>query len=385
MERPHYQIKLKNCKMKDKDVVEKAYEKALQTVHKCITKYGLYASGGKNGYKGVWSRDSFITMLGASLEPDPEIKGAFKKSLMTLGKFQSRKGQVPNAVLDFHKRKPKVDYLSIDSSLWFIIGHYIYKKIYKDNSFFKENKKKIELALTWLAYQDVGEDSMLEQHPTTDWQDAFPHKYGRTISTQALYYLVLRLTKQRRLARKLKYMTNKHFDTKLWNGEFYYAYRWKNHNKYKEIGEWFDSLGNILAILSNLATKKQAKAIINYIEKKKINKPYPLKSIYPPIKKGDKDWQDYYLDCDAGTPLHYSNGGIWTYIGGFYVLALIKMKKFKQAEKELEKLAEANLKGNVFPEWIHPKTKKTHGVLQAWGAGTFLLAYHSLKRKKVLL
>ena len=180
-------------------------------------------------------------------------------------------------------------------------------------------------------------------------------------------------------------MTNKYSDTKLWNGEYYYAYRWKNHNKYKEIGEWFDSLGNLLAILFDLATKKQAKSILQHIEKKKINKPYSLKSIFPPIKKGDKDWQDYYLDCEAGTPSHYLNGGIWPYIGGFYVLALIKLRKFKQAKEELEKLAEANLKGNPFPEWIDPQTKKTHGILQAWSAGTYMLAYHSVNKRKVLL
>ena len=111
--------------------------------------------------------------------------------------------------------------------------------------------------------------------------------------------------------------------------------------------------------------------------------PYPVKCIYPPIKKSSKYWKDYYLDAGA-TPNHYLNGGIWPFIGGFYVLALIKMKRFKQAEQELYELAESNLKGKTFPEWIDPKTKKTHGQLQAWSAGTYIWAYNSLKEGKVL-
>ena len=58
---------------------------------------------------------------------------------------------------------------------------------------------------------------------------------------------------------------------------------------------------------------------------------------------------------------------------------------FKEAKEELEKLAEANLKGNTFPEWIDPITKETHGEFQAWSAGTYIWAYNSLKSKKFLI
>ena len=372
---------------KRRDIFDYAYETAVRTLFKCVTDRGMYASGGKKGYKGVWSRDSIITFLGASLvkKEKKRLKECFKKSLITLGENQSEKGQIPNAVHGFEQNQKIVDYGSIDSSLWFIIGHYIYKKRYRDNSLFKKYKKNIKNAFNWLTYQDVGEDLMLEQLPTSDWQDAFPHRYGKTINTQALYYKVLNLVGERKKAKKLKFNVNLAPEIKLWGISFYYAYRWKNHNKYKEIGDWFDSFGNLLAVLFDLAEKKQAEKILLYILRNRVNKPYPVRTIHPPITKRSDYWRDYYLDCDAKNPHHYLNGGIWPFIGGFYILALIKLKKFKQAKKELKILAESNVKGNVFPEWINPIDRRTHGFFQAWSAGTYILAYESLKKKKVLL
>ncbi|MBU0894510.1 MAG: hypothetical protein KKF48_00950 [Nanoarchaeota archaeon] len=366
-----------------KDILEEAYERAKETLRLCSTKYGLYASGGKNGYFGVWSRDSNISLIGASTEKNDLFKGQFKKSLETLKKHQSKLGQIPNAVLKFNRKNPQVDFKSIDSSLWFIIGHYIYKEKYKDAGLFRKHKSAIKKAILWVKNRDVGEDLTLEQLPTTDWQDAFPHKYGSVISTQALYYYVLRLIGENRNARKLRKIVNKSKEDGLWNKNYYWAYRWKNHNKYKEIGDWFDSFGNLISIIFGLANKKRAKKIISYIKNKGIATPYPVKSIYPVIKKTSAYWRDYYLDAGA-TPNHYLNGGIWPYLGGLYILALIKLKMFKEAEKELIKLAESNLKNNLFPEWIDPKTKKTHGKFQAWSAGTYIWAYNSVKMKKVL-
>jgi glycogen debranching enzyme len=369
---------------KEEGVLEEAYRQATEAIDECITPNGLYASGGEKGYKGVWSRDSFITLLCVSSQKNIKYKKVFEKSLKTLANAQSKHGQIPNAVLGFEKKKEQVDFSSIDSSLWFIIGHYIYKKRFGPRMF-KEHKKNIDKAFSWLGSQDVGEDGMLVQLPTTDWQDAFPQRYGKTINTQALYYKVLSLAGKTEEAKKLQRKVNLEENTSLWNENYYWAYRWKNHNKYKEIGEWFDSLGNLLAIIFDLADKKMANKILNHIKKNKIALPYPIKTIDPPIKKGSPYWEDYYLDCDAGIPTHYLNGGIWPFIGGFYVLALIKTKRFGEATRALKSLAKANTKGNSFPEWIDPVSKKTHGIYQAWSAGVYMLAYDSLKKKRVLI
>jgi glycogen debranching enzyme len=367
-----------------KNLIDTAYEKAKECLKKCSTTNGMFASGGKDGYDAVWSRDSMISCLGASLVKDERFKEVFKASIITLKKGQSKNGQIPNCVDKFSKRKPHVDFKTIDSSLWYIIGNYIYKERYGSNLFFLFKKNSIKKTLKWLQCQDSGENGLLTQLPTSDWQDAFPHRYGYTINTQALYYKVLNLLGKTKEAEKLKRLVNEDEDDGLWNGEFYLPYRWKNHGVYREVGDWFDSLGNILSIIFDLADKQRAEKILSYIEKNKINQPYPVRVIYPPIEEGDENWQSYYMDCEAGTPNHYLNGGIWGYAGGFYILALIKMKKFKKAEEELRKLAERDLNGN-FPEWTNPINKTHNGNTQAWEAGMYILAYESLKKKKVLI
>jgi glycogen debranching enzyme len=106
-------------------MLEECYVKAKETIKKCSTKHGLFASAGKKAYRGVWSRDSMISLIGASVCDEEIFKEQFKKSLTILKNKQSKKGQIPNAVYGFDSKKIKVDYLSIDSSLWFIIGHFI--------------------------------------------------------------------------------------------------------------------------------------------------------------------------------------------------------------------------------------------------------------------
>ena len=241
-------------KMVQKNLIDEAYEEAKRTIKICQTKNGLYASGGKHGYKGVWARDSMISLIGASSDPNEKsFKRQMKLSLETLKKGQSENGQIPNAVHGWEKRKIQTDYSSIDSSLWFIIGHYYYKKRFRDASLFNKHKKAIKKTFTWLDYQDLGEEGILRQLPTTDWQDAFPEKYGATINTEAMHYHVLNLMSKKDEAKKLKKIINDEHGKRLWDKDFYLAYRWKNHNKYKEEGDWFDSLGNLMAIIFDLA------------------------------------------------------------------------------------------------------------------------------------
>ena len=375
------------------EIIKEGYEKAVEVLSHCSKSSGFSASGLKGGYESLWARDSMIASLGASLA-DTKFKETFEKSLALLSKHQSDLGQIPNAVGDYNlDRKSRITFNTVDSSLWYIIGHFVFSRSYKDSRLLKKYKKNLDRAFLWLKYQDPNEDGLLAQQPTMDWQDAFPHKYGRTINTHALYYAALNLSGRKKVAARVKKIINGEtekylslYDKKL---GYYLPWAWKNHDGDREQEEWFDTLGNLLAIITGLATPKIALSIIGYIEKNKINKPYPCKAIYPPIKPGGKEWHSYFSKCLAKDPYSYSNAGIWPFIGGFYVAALIKIKDFKKAEKELGNLAKADKLGKKaeweFNEWLSGKTGQAGGVpFQAWSAGTFIYAAECLKNKKVL-
>jgi len=325
-----------------------------------------------------------ITSLGACLIKD-KFKDAFQKSLDSLSKNQSKNGQIPNAVGIYDTdRQSKITFNTIDSTLWYLVGNYAYSKAYKDNSLLKKYKKNIDKAFVWLGYQDPNEDKLLVQLPTMDWQDAFPHKYGRTINTNALYYAVLRMYKKDNLANRIKAVINGDIEQYLSlydkNLGYYLPWVWKNHDGDREQEQWFDTLGNLLAIITGLATPEIADSILNYIEKEKINRPYPCKAIFPPIKTGDKEWHSYFSKCSAKDPYQYSNAGIWPFIGGFYVVALVKTKQFEKAKTELELLSKTE-----FNEWLDGQTGEIKGTpYQGWSAGAYIYALECLKRKKVL-
>ncbi len=377
---------------KDLSVIEQAYQEAIKVLDACAKPTGFYASGLKGGYEATWARDSMTMTLGAALVGN-RYKAVIKKSLDLLAKNQSYLGQIPNCVGSYNlDRRSDVTFNTVDSNLWYILGLLIYSSAFDDKDFYAKHQRQLTLALIWLAYQDPDEVRLIAQQPTMDWMDAFPHKYGYTIHAQAMYYGVLNMVGKQRQAKHIKRVINGEieryislYDDKL---GYYYPWGWKNHEDKREHEEWFDTTGNLLAILTGLATPKIAKNILAHIDKKKISGPYPCRVIDPPLKKGDKAWHDYFENCDAREQYHYLNGGVWPFIGGFYVAALVKMKDYEKAEAELTKLAEANLReldGHGFNEWLDGKTGEPKGEpYQGWSAGTYIYAYHCLKKKKAL-
>jgi len=372
--------------MRNMKITEQGYNQAINVCQHCAKPSGFFASGSPEGYQGLWARDSMITSLGACLVSE-KFKTPFKKSLELLTKHQSQLGQIPNAVGDYNfDRKSRVTFNTIDSTLWYLIGQYIYNWSYKDKTLLKKYKKNIDQAFLWLSYQDPNEDKLLVQQPTMDWQDAFPHKYGRTINTQALYYATLKMYGKNSLAQRIKKVVNGEREQylSLYDKElgYYLPWIWKNHDGDREQEQWFDTFGNLLAIVFGLATEEISKSILNHIEKKRINRPFPCKAIYPPIKPGYKEWQPYFSKCLAKEPYQYLNAGIWPFIGGFYVAALVKTKQLSKAEKEFNLLTKA-LDPN-FNEWLDGKTGQPKGApYQGWSAGTYLFAYKCLKEKQV--
>ena len=128
------------------NLTDRAYREAIKVLESCAKPSGFYASGLPGGYEATWARDSMITSLGASLVGE-KFKSVFGKSLKLLARHQSASGQIPNAVGSYNtERRSDITFNSIDSTLWYIIGHFAYHNSYKDSSLLRQYAKSINRA-----------------------------------------------------------------------------------------------------------------------------------------------------------------------------------------------------------------------------------------------
>ena len=85
------------------------------------------------------------------------------------------------------------------------------------------------------------------------------------------------------------------------------------------------------------------------------------------------------------TPHHYHNGGIWPFIGGFYVTALVHDGRKVEATAALERLAQLNEAGG-FNEWHHGATVEPMGDRdQAWSGAMYIHAWHAVQGTTTVL
>jgi glycogen debranching enzyme len=128
------------------------------------------------------------------------------------------------------------------------------------------------------------------------------------------------------------------------------------------------------------------------LERKHISYPYPVKVLWPPVVYPNPTWNPkvdlYREEQHQNIPFCYHNAGIWPFVGGFYVLTLVKSRKLEQAQKELKKLAEANKLGKKeweFNEWLHGETGEPRGaVYQSWSAAGYIFAYHAVVKGNLI-
>jgi hypothetical protein len=170
----------------------------------------------------------------------------------------------------------------------------------------------------------------------------------------------------------------------------YYAFwSYKIHNS-----ERFDLLGNSLAILSGIASPSRAEKMISWIEEECVHmiKRGELAFDLPPnffpfIKPGDTDWRLRYETYNM--PGEYHNGGIWPFICGFYVAALVAAKRYKLAGEKLMSLTHIIKTSNTrsidfgYNEWLKAQNGRAMGQdWQTWSAALYLYAVKCVEEKR---
>ena len=373
------------------------YAKAVEVLKRCATSTGLKASGFFVGHHQVWARDSMIALLGARFVQDDQIQAALHASIDLLRQNQAPSGAIPNNV-DCATLRPNFRAYA-DGGLWWIIGC----------SLLAPDNGVTAAVLDWYDCQDVDQSGLLSMQESADWEDLLCTR-GKGLYLNCLYVLALRAAGEHQRAKLVAERINRYFwyegDGNMlrhvahtFSTENHAAHdslgrkRWlpvKSHLVsecyyvpylgFRAVGEWFDTLGNLLAILSGVADASRTAVILDFIERHGMAQ-LPVRTLTPVIEPGQPDWRDYYGTLNL--PHHYHNGGIWPFIGGFYVAALVKAGRLREAQGALDRLTTLNREGD-FNEWHHGETGKAMGVAeQAWSAGMYLFARECISRSDV--
>jgi hypothetical protein len=364
--------------------VEKAKQAALEVLlHNSHGPYrGLPRAAGW-GYPEPYTRDIMISSLGILTTENQKLIASLRKALETLSKNQSPLGHIPSLVHDCEDRG------SSDCTPLFLMAVALFRQVTGESTFLEGATRK---AIQWIEHQSPTNRVIVAQLPTSDWRDEqWVLGYGLYVNT--IVYTYLRLFGQHRRSADLKEQMGRftvkgdsqnrhiHEGLVLPNKPYYALWSYKVYRS-----ERFDLLGNCLAILSGLASRRRANAIISWVEaqcramKRRGDLAVDLPpNFFPYIKPGDPDWLPRYKKYNH--PGEYHNGGVWPFVCGFYVAALVAAEKYQLAEKKLVALTDlvrparqANVEFG-FNEWLKAQDGRPRGQdWQSWSAAMYLYA-----------
>jgi hypothetical protein len=343
------------------------------------------------GYPEPYTRDLMFSVFGIAISENKKLLESIRKVLETLAKNQTEHGHIPSLVHD------KEDRGSSDSTPLFLLGVGIFRKVSGEPDFLND---AVEKALIWMDYQSPSDRYLVAQQPTSDWRDEqWVLGYGLFVNT--LVYSYLRLLGKKNKADILHKemsrftitggMMHRHVHEGLVvkNKPYYALWSYKIHSS-----ERFDLLGNSLAILSGLAPHSRSDEMISWIEEEceGMKKSGELAVDLPPnffpfTRPEDPDWHKRYSTFNK--PEEYHNGGIWPFICGFYIAALVAAKKDTLAREKLVTLTHVIKMSNTakvdfgFNEWIKAQDGKPMGQdWQTWSAALYLYAAKCVEEKR---
>jgi len=376
----------------NKNLVNQAKEAAIKVLlHNAHGPYrGLPRAAGW-GYPEPYTRDIMISSLGILITGNKKLIKSLRKALVTLAQNQSRLGHIPSLAHD------PTDRGSSDCTPLFLMATALFRQVTGEHSFLEEAAKK---AMLWMEYQSPTDRVIVDQLPTSDWRDEqWVLGYGLFVNT--IVYIYLQLFGQHERATMLRERMGRftvkgdrqnrhvHEGLRLRHKPYYALWSYKVYRS-----ERFDLLGNSLAILCGIASGSRAKELIWWIETEcnALRKNGQLAidlppNLFPYIKPGDPDWMPRYKNYNR--PGEYHNGGIWPFVCGFYVAALVAAGRFRLAERKLLALTELvrpARKVNVefgFNEWLRAQDGKPAGQdWQSWSAAMYLYAAACVEQKR---
>lgn len=341
------------------------------------------------GYPEPYTRDMMISALGILASGNETLIHGIRRVLQALARNQTRRGHIPSLAHD------PTDLGASDTTPLFLVGLAVYRQATGEERFLEDAAEK---ALVWMEYQSPDDTVMVAQQPTSDWRDEqWVLGYGLFVNT--LVYTYLRLFGRNRQAEKLRDLMNRfditaearqrhvHEGLSVAHKPYYALWSYKVLND-----ERFDLLGNSLAVLSGLASYRRSQRLVSWVESEcdalrergdlAVDLP---PNLFPYIRPEDPDWRPRYARFNR--PGDYHNGGIWPFICGFYIAALVAAGRQELAERKLLALTElcrpARDKDVAFGfnEWIKAQDGRPCGNdWQTWSAAMYLYAAASVEQ-----
>lgn len=372
--------------------IEEAKKAALEVLlHNAHGPYhGLPRTAGW-GYPEPYTRDLMFSILGIAVSDNQKLMDSIRRVLETLAKNQTARGHIPSLVHD------KDDRGASDTTPLFLLGVGVFRKKTGEHNFLQDAVAK---ALTWMEYQSPSDRYLVAQQPTSDWRDEqWVTGYGLFVNT--LVYSYLRLLGQPERADNVRHEMSRftitggtihhhvHEGLVVKHKPYYAFWSYKIHSS-----ERFDLLGNSLAILSGIASPSRADEMVSWIEEEcssmrnrgELAVDLPP-NFFPYINPEDPDWHPRYSEYNR--PGEYHNGGIWPFICGFYVAALVAAKRYSLAKEKLLALTHCIKITNAeklrfgFNEWLKAQDGKPMGQnWQTWSAALYLYAAKCVEDKK---
>ncbi len=149
----------------------------------------------------------------------------------------------------------------------------------------------------------------------------------------------------------------------------------------------FFSLGNLVAVVSDLTSEEQSQAIMNLIEERwdDLVGDMPMKICFPAL---ENDEYRIVTGCDPkNRPWSYHNGGSWPVLLWLLSAAAVKTNRIELGHKAVE-IAEARLHLDEWPEYYDGKKGRLMGKqarkYQTWTIAGFLLAKELLQNPTFL-
>jgi len=370
--------------------VEQARAAALQVLHN--NRCGPYLALPRTaawGYPEPYTRDLMISALGVLTTGDKRLMYSLRRTLETLARNQSPLGHMPSLVHDPENRGAS------DTTPLFLLTLALFRRVTGQHDFLEE---AAEAALRWMEYQSPEDRVIVAQQPTTDWRDE-QWVLGHGLFVNTVLYAVLRLYGEHERADLLHSLMHRfavqdsgasrhvHRGLALVRKPYYALWSFKEYSS-----ERFDLLGNSLAILFGLAAPTRAHALVQWIEGEcdalreggllAVELP---PNLFPYIQRGDPDWHPRVERYNL--PGQYHNGGVWPFICGFYVAALVAADRQRLARRKLIALTElvrpARERPLVFGfnEWVRAQDGQPCGQdWQTWSAAMYLYAAAAVER-----